>query len=92
MNHGAAQFFSGGPTAGPAQSDFVGGAVVLGYDGVVDGDVCCALLKIAHGIAAGGHNVAEELIRFSDSSGGGVNEVSLNATPLLDITGALTRS
>jgi hypothetical protein len=83
VNHGAAQLFSAGLSARVPQGDVMSGAVVLDYDGVVDGDVCCALLKIANRIAAGCHNVAEEPIRFSDRSCGSIDEMGLNAAPLI---------
>ena len=89
VDHGAAQFFSCGPAAGPAERDIVGGAIVLRDDGMVDGDVGGALLEVANGIAAGGHDIAKQLIGFSDSSGGRVDEMSLNAAPPVDVPGAL---
>ncbi len=89
MNHRAAKFFSSGLTAGPAQGDIVCSPVVLRDDGMVDGDVCGSLLEVADRIAASYHDIAEEVIGFSDCSSGRVDEAGLNAAPLVDVSGAL---
>src|SRR5579859_7861651 len=62
MDHRLAQIFGGGLAAGMANGDPVRSSVVLDEQGMIHGDIRGTLFKIAGGIAAGGHDVAEEFI------------------------------
>src|SRR5579863_7718140 len=82
VNHGTAQIFSARLSLGLTKRYFVSGAIVLGYDRMVDRDVRSSLLKVAHRITAGCHQVADQLVGFRNCAGRSINKVSLYAIPL----------
>jgi hypothetical protein len=81
MNHCLTQVFRGGLPPRLLKGDFVGLSVVFQDQRMIHGDICRALFKVTYRIAAGGHHIAQELVRFRDRTGGAVNEARLDSAP-----------
>ena len=85
VNHGATQILSARLSFALAKSDLVRCAVILRNDGMLYRNVRRALVEVAHRIAAGCHQIADQLIGFGDRTGRRIDKVSLYTIPLLRI-------
>jgi hypothetical protein len=89
VNHRATQIFSAGLPFGLPNCDFVPSSVVLRHDGMLNRDVSDTLLKVAHRVAAGSHQVAEQLIGLGNRTRRSIHKVGLHAIPLLRVACAI---
>jgi len=88
MNHRLAQVFRISLSPHLLEGDFVSRPVVFQHQWMIDRKIRRPLLKVASGISARGHQIAQQLIRFGDRTGGSVNEARLDSAPRFFETGA----
>src|SRR5580658_2623682 len=83
MNERLAQLFGIRLAAFALDSNGARGPIGCHYGRMVDRDVRGAALEITHGIAAGRHELLNQLIRFGNSATRIINKEALHALPSL---------
>jgi hypothetical protein len=91
MHHCLAQIFGAGLAAGLPKRHLVRGTVIFQDQRMVHGDIRRALLEVAYRVAARGHDIPKQLVRFRHRAGGAVYEVRLDTLPGLYEARAITR-
>lgn len=81
MDHRLAQVLGVGLAAGVTQRHFVGDAIVGDQLRVLDGQVVRPLFEVADRIAAGAHDLAEQVVGVADRRARIVDELGLHPAP-----------
>src|SRR5579871_2487557 len=81
VHHRLSQIFRAGFAGAMAKSDSMRGSVVFHHDRIVDGNISCALVKIANRIPASLHHFAHQGIRHGYSSPRIVDKLALDFIP-----------
>jgi hypothetical protein len=81
VNHGFAQVFGADFAAALAKSNAVSDPIVFHDDWMVNGNIGGTLIEVRHGIAAGLHQLVDQLIGLGERSFGVVNKIRLHDPP-----------
>jgi hypothetical protein len=92
MDHGLAQIFGVGLTAGMTHRHLVRQAIVGHQLGVRDREVGGTLLEVADWVTAGVHHAAQEFVGLGDRRARIVDEIRLDRAPALDVAVGLGRA
>src|SRR5215469_5785417 len=60
--------------------------VVLDNVGVIDGEICCTLREVRHGVALRSHYGYDRIVGFDQSTFGIIDESRLHLSPSLGVT------